>query len=260
MNEIMNINGIECYEKEGTAYLKLETVARGLGFTRVAASGNEVVRWETVRKYLSETGVPTNWHGDSPQVGNNGLPEFIPENIFYRLAMKAKNAAAETFQAKVADEIIPSIRKTGGYVNNDDLFISTYLPYADDQTKALFKSTLATVKNLNSRIEQMRPKEIFADAVSVSDDSILIGALAKIIKQNGVEIGQKRLFNWMRDHAYLMKSGRDYNLPTQKAMELGLFKIKERTINNPDGSVRITKTVLVTGKGQQYFINKFLAN
>ena len=167
---------------------------------------------------------------------------------------------ADEFESWIFDEVLPSIRKTGGYVNNDDLFISTYLPYADDQTKALFKSTLATVKNLNSRIEQMRPKEIFADAVSVSDDSILIGALAKIIKQNGVEIGQKRLFNWMRDHAYLMKSGRDYNLPTQKAMELGLFKIKERTINNPDGSVRITKTVLVTGKGQQYFINKFLAN
>lgn len=185
---------------------------------------------------------------------------FITEGDIYRLAAKSKLPGADEFESWIFDEVLPSIRKTGGYVNNDDLFISTYLPYADDQTKALFKSTLATVKNLNSRIEQMRPKEIFADAVSVSDDSILIGALAKIIKQNGVEIGQKRLFNWMRDHAYLMKSGRDYNLPTQKAMELGLFKIKERTINNPDGSVRITKTVLVTGKGQQYFINKFLAN
>ena len=197
---------------------------------------------------------------DTPTTSGNQEMTFITEGDIYRLAAKSKLPGADEFESWIFDEILPTMRKTGGYVNNDDLFINTYLPYADDQTKALFKSTLATVKNLNSRIEQMRPKEIFADAVSVSDDSILIGALAKIIKQNGIEIGQKRLFNWMRDHAYLMKSGRDYNLPTQKAMELGLFKIKERTINNPDGSVRITKTVLVTGKGQQYFINKFLGN
>ena len=105
MNEIMNIGGVDCYEKDGTAYLKLETVARGLGFTRTADSGNEVVRWERVNKYLEEIGfMPTSGHGG-----------FIPENIFYRLAMKAKNEAAEKFQALVADEIIPSIRKTGAY-------------------------------------------------------------------------------------------------------------------------------------------------
>lgn len=102
--KVINVCGVECFEKEGTAYLKLETVARGLGFTRVAASGNEVIRWERVDGYLKELGVPTCGHED-----------FIPENIFYRLAMKAKNEVAEKFQAKVADEIIPSIRKTGGY-------------------------------------------------------------------------------------------------------------------------------------------------
>ncbi len=107
--------------------------------------------------------------------------------------------------------------------------------------------------------KRMKPKEIFADAVEVSNTCILIGELAKILKQNGINIGQNRLFDWMRDNGYLIKrNGTDYNMPTQKSMELGLFEIKERTINNPDGSVRITKTVLVTGKGQQYFINKFL--
>lgn len=107
--------------------------------------------------------------------------------------------------------------------------------------------------------KRMKPKEIFADAVSVSNTSILIGELAKIIKQNGVDMGQNRLFDWLRNNGYLIKrEGTDYNMPTQKSMELGLFEIKERTITNPDGSVRITKTVLVTGKGQQYFINKFL--
>lgn len=108
---IENICGVDCYEKDGTAYLKLETVARGLGFTQIAASGNEVVRWERVKKYLSELGIPTS--GDGVK-----LPEFIPENIFYRLAMKAKNATAEMFQAKVADEIIPSIRKHGIYATD----------------------------------------------------------------------------------------------------------------------------------------------
>lgn len=105
MNEIMNIGGVDCYEKDGTAYLKLEAVARGLGFTQIAKSGNEVVRWERVRKYLEELGIPTC-----------GDDDFIPENIFYRLAMKAKNETAERFQALVADEIIPSIRKHGAYM------------------------------------------------------------------------------------------------------------------------------------------------
>lgn len=107
--------------------------------------------------------------------------------------------------------------------------------------------------------KRMKPKEVFADAVEVSNTCILIGELAKILKQNGIDIGQNRLFEWLRNNEYLIKrKGTDYNMPTQKSMELGLFEIKERTINNPDGSVRITKTVLVTGKGQQYFINKFL--
>lgn len=110
MNEIMNISGIECYEQDGTAYLKLETVARGLGFTEIAASGNECVKWTRVRKYLADLGFI-----DTSVDGGN-LPDFIPENVFYRLAMKAKNEAAEAFQAKIADEVIPSIRRTGGYV------------------------------------------------------------------------------------------------------------------------------------------------
>lgn len=184
---------------------------------------------------------------------------LINESGLYSLIISSKMPNAKKFKHWVTSEVLPTIRKTGGYVDNDDLFIGTYLPHADERTTLLFRSTLAALKSMNKRIDEMRPKEIFADAVSVSDDSILVGALAKIIRQNGVEIGQKRLFAWMRDKGYLMKTGRDRNLPTQKAMERGLFNIKERTINNPDGTIRITKTVLVTGKGQLYFINKFLA-
>lgn len=112
----------------------------------------------------------------------------------------------------------------------------------------------------DKQIERMKPKEIFADAVSASHTSILVGDMAKLLKQNGVEIGQKRLFEWLRENGYLIKrKGSDWNMPTQKSMEMGLFDIKESTVNNPDGSVRINRTTKVTGKGQQYFINKFLA-
>lgn len=122
--------------------------------------------------------------------------------------------------------------------------------------------TLENIKADNERLalqlKENEPLVLFAKAVETSHTSILIGDLAKLIKQNGVEIGQKRLFAWLRNNGYLIKSGNSVNMPTQKAMELGLFEVKERTINNPDGSVRITKTTKVTGKGQTYFINKFL--
>lgn len=114
-------------------------------------------------------------------------------------------------------------------------------------------------KKLAAENEVMKPKALFADCVSASKSTILIGELAKIIKANGVDIGQNRLFAWLRDNGYLIRrKGMDYNMPTQKSMELGLFKIKENTINKPDGSISITKTVKVTGKGQAYFINKFI--
>lgn len=112
---------------------------------------------------------------------------------------------------------------------------------------------------LEAKVEQDKPKVLFADAVAASDTSILIGDLAKLIKQNGVDIGPKRMFEWMREHGYLMKSGESFNMPTQKAMESKLLEIKERVISNPDGSVRTTRTTKVTGKGQQYFIHKFLS-
>ena len=250
MNElqILNIDGIECYEKDGTAYLKLEAVARGLGFTD-NSKGIEYVRWNTVRQYLKDIGF-------SQEVAKDN---FIPGNVFYRLAMKAKNEVAEKFQAKVADEIIPSIRKHGGYIAGqesmtDDQLLAKALLVA--QSKIAERDQIIAQKQ--ERIEQMKPKALFADAVSASKHSILVGDLAKLICQNGYQIGQKRLFQWMRDNGYLMTQGSSYNRPKQRYVERGLFEIKESTINNPDGSVRITITPKVTGKGQVYFVNKFL--
>lgn len=259
VNEILNINGIECFEKDGTAYLKLETVARGLGFSRIAASGNEVVRWETVRKYLKELNVPTSWHGDSPEVGKEGLPDFIPENIFYRLAMKAKNEAAERFQALVADEIIPSIRKHGMYATAET--VEKMLSDPDTAIRLLNEIKNEREKRiaLEEKAEQDKPLVAFANSVSVARTSILIGELAKLLKQNGIDMGQNRLFAWMREKGYLIsRKGTDYNMPTQRSMERGLFEIKESTISYADGHTSISKTPKITGKGQIYFINLFL--
>lgn len=191
----------------------------------------------------------------SDTLGGNQNLTVINESGLYSLILSSKLPNAKRFKHWVTSEILPSIRKHGMYatdelINNPDVFIQVLQELkAERERKAA----------LEAQAEANRPKIIFADAVAASHNSILIGDLAKLIKQNGVDIGQKRLFEWLRNNGYLMKSGASYNLPTQKSMELKLFEIKERTINNPDGSIRTTKTTKVTGKGQQYFINKLLS-
>lgn len=180
---------------------------------------------------------------------------LINESGLYSLILSSKMPSAKKFKRWVTSEVLPTIHKHGAYVvdellDNPDMAIKAFTALKEEREKN---------KLLQEDVERMKPKEIFADAVSTSHTSILIGDLAKILKQNGIETGQKRLFLWLREHAYLIKrNGADYNMPTQRAMEMGLFEVKESTVNNPDGSVRINRTTKVTGKGQQYFINKFL--
>lgn len=256
MSEIMNIGGIDCYEKDGVAYLKLETVARGLGFTR-EKNGTEYVMWDRVDKYLGDIGFRTSVeNGFSTEVWKE---TFIPENIFYRLAMKAKNETAERFQALVADEIIPSIRKHGMYATTET--VEKMLADPDVAIRLLneIKSEREKRVALETKVEQDRPLVTFANSVSVSQTSILIGELAKLLKQNGIDMGQNRLFDWLRKNGYLVRrKGSDYNMPTQRSMEMKLFEIKETTISHGDGHTSITRTPKVTGKGQIYFINQFL--
>lgn len=254
MNEIMNIGGVECYEKDGTAYLKLEAVAYGLDITKTDKKGSveyKRINNQALKKWLHNFGI-LNSETDI-------LPDFIPENIFYRLAMKAKNEVAEKFQAKVADEIIPSIRKHGAYMTPQTLEQALTSPDFLIQLATKLKEEQQARKAAEAQIEADKPKVMFADSVSASHTSILIGDLAKILKQNGYDTGQKRLFALLRELGFLIKSGSSYNMPTQRAMEMGLFEVKESCMNNPDGSVRVTRTTKVTGKGQQYFINYFLA-
>lgn len=145
--------------------------------------------------------------------------------------------------------------------NTPEAVMARALQFANNQLDSIKQQNLAltdTVNRQNKIMTAWKPKVLFAQAVETAQTSILIGDLAKILKQNGINVGQKRLFEWLRSNGYLIKTGSSFNMPTQRAMELNLFEVKESTINNPDGSIRVTKTPKVTGKGQEYFINKFL--
>lgn len=186
---------------------------------------------------------------------------IINESGLYSLVLSSKLPTAKKFKHWITSEVLPAIRKTGGYIANAETMTD-----AEIMSKALMiaKQTIESreqrIHSLEAETERMKPKEIFADAVSASNSSILIGDLAKILHGNGIKIGRGRLFAWMREHGYLIKQkGTSYNMPTQRAMELKLFKVKEGSYVDGKGNNVITKTTKVTGKGQQYFINKFLA-
>lgn len=188
-------------------------------------------------------------------IGRQGEANCVNEYGLYSLVLASRKAEAKAFKRWITHEVLPSIRKHGMYAESELLDNPDLLIRVAQELKAERERN----KALQADNERMKSKEIFADAVSASHTSILIGDLAKLIKQNGVEIGQKRLFEWLRNNGYLIKrKGADWNMPTQRSMEMGLFEVKESTVNNPDGSVRINKTTKVTGKGQQYFINKFV--
>lgn len=195
------------------------------------------------------------------QIGTSGQARemtIINESGLYSLVISSKLPTAKEFKHWVTHEVLPSIRKHGAYMTPETIEKAIYDPDFIINLATQLKNEQAKTAALKADNETMKPKALFADAVATSHTSILIGDLAKLIRQNGVDIGQNRLFAWLREHGYLIGSGDRRNMPTQRAMDLGLFDIKERTFQNPDGSVRITKTTKVTGKGQQYFINKFL--
>ena len=222
-------------EIDGKPFFSAKDVAEALGYSNPRKAILDHCKGVTKRDTLT--------------AGGQQAVNFIPEGDIYRLIIRSQLPSAERFESWVFDEVIPEIRKTGGY----------QLP----QTYAEALRALADKAEQNEKLrienERMKPTEIFADAVAASKTSILIGELAKLITQNGYEIGQTRMFKYLREHGYLIKDGSSKNMPMQRYVQQGLFEIKESNVQNPDGSVRITKTTKVTGKGQQYFINKFLA-
>lgn len=192
----------------------------------------------------------------------NDQVSIVNEPGLYSLVLGSRKPEAKAFKRWITHEVIPSIRKNGGYIAGqetmtDDELLANALMVAQRKIEARDKQIEAQEK----QIEAMHPKALFADAVSASKTSILIGDHAKLLKQNGVDIGQKRLFQWLRDNKYLIsQKGASYNSPTQRSMEMKLFEVKETTITHADGHITINRTAKVTGKGQVYFINKFVGN
>jgi anti-repressor protein len=250
MNELQIFNNeefgeVRMAEINGKPYFVATDVATALGYTNPRKAISDHCKGVTKR--------------DTPTSSGVQQMSYINEGDLYRLIMKSKLPSAEKFEKWVMEEVLPSIRENGGYIAgqetlSDEELLSKALMVA--QRKIDEKNNIIAMQD--SRIQGMIPKEIFADAVSASHTSILIGDLAKLICQNGVQIGQKRLFEWLRENNFLIKSGTSRNMPKQRYVEQGLFEVKESNIQNPDGSVRITKTTKVTGKGQVYFVNKFL--
>ena len=192
-------------------------------------------------------------------IGRNQETTIVNESGLYNVILRSDKPEAKQFKRWVTHEVLPSIRKRGAYMTPAKLEELMNDPDAWIQVLTALKNERAAKERLQLQAEADKPKVVFADAVSVSEGTILIGELAKILKGNGIEIGQNRLFERLRQDGYLIKrKGTDYNAPTQRAMELGLFKVKETAITHSDGHVTISKTTKVTGKGQQYFINLFL--
>lgn len=183
---------------------------------------------------------------------------FINESGLYSLVLSSKLPTAKKFKRWVTSEVLPTIRKHGAYMTAETLENALLSPDYLIKIATRLKEEQEARRKAEAVIEANRPKVIYADAVSVSDDVVSIGKLANFLNQNGVNTGRNRLIRWMQDNGYLIRYGRDHNTPTQKAMDLGLFKVKQTTITSANGSVKLTRTSLVTGKGQQYFVNKFL--
>jgi anti-repressor protein len=191
-------------------------------------------------------------------LGRQGETNIVNEYGLYNLILASRKKEARQFKRWITHEVIPAIRKHGAYMTPDVIERTLSDPDFIIRLATQLKEERQARIEAEKKIALDKPKVIFADAVTASKTSILVGELAKLLRQNGIDIGQNRLFQWLRDNGYLIRrKGTDYNMPTQYSMELGLFEIKETTITHSDGHISISKTPKVTGKGQLYFINKF---
>lgn len=229
--------------KDGEAWFVGKDVAQALGYANPTKAARE--KTDDEDKGMSKMDTPS------------GVQEtlVINESGLYALVLSSKLDTAKAFRRWITKEVIPAIRKHGMYavdelIENPDLAIAALTALKEEREKNA---------RLQDQNDEMKPKALFADSVAASSTSILVGELAKLLRQNGVNVGQNRLFEILRRDGYLMaRKGADYNMPTQRSMEAGWMEVKERAINNPDGTIRVTKTPRITGKGQVYFINKYL--
>lgn len=241
-----NDSAVRTVQKDGEPWFVLKDVCQVLGLSDTNRTAERLDSDELTRAKLVSGGQEREMY-------------VINESGLYTVILRSDKPEAKPFRKWVTSEVLPTIRRHGMYATQDT--VEAMLADPDTAIRLLntLKEERAARQALEAQAEADAPKVLFADAVSASQSTILIGELAKILQQNGVVIGQKRLFAWMREKGYLMKrNSTDFNMPTQRAMEQGLFKIKETTIVHSDGSTSVNKTVKVTGKGQQFFVNKFL--
>ena len=237
---------IRTIEKDGEPWWVLADVCKVL---EISNSRNVSSRLETDEKGV--TLVDT--------LGGTQQMTVINESGLYAVILRSDKPQAKPFRKWVTNEVLPSIRKHGAYMTDQTLEQALTSPDFLIQLATQLKEEKEQRKQLEVKVEQDRPKVLFAESVSASKTSILVGELAKILKQNGVDTGQTRLFAWMRENGYLIKRrGNDYNMPTQRAMEMKLFEVKETSVTHSDGHISVNKTPKVTGKGQVYFVNKIM--
>lgn len=245
MNEIFNFHGqtVRTVTVNNETYFVGKDVADILGYSNSR---------DALSKHVDSDDKLTS---QIATAGQNRNQTIINESGLYSLILSSKLPQAKEFKRWVTSEVLPTIRKNGMFatdelLDNPDFAIATLQKLKEEREAK---------RQLEAQIEADKPKVIFADAVSASKSSILIGELAKLLKQNGIDIGQNKLFQWLRLNGYLInRKGESWNQPTQRSMELGLFQLKKTNINHPDGHTTVNTTTKVTGKGQQYFVNKFL--
>lgn len=251
MNEIQIFNyqdkQVRTVEKDGEPWWVLKDVCEVLEISHIKDTADRLEKDEVGQTEVIDS------------LGRKQKTTIINESGLYNVILRSDKPQAKPFRKWVTSEVLPAIRKHGGYLTPEKVEEALLNP----DTIIRLATDLKTEREKRLRLEEQaqkdKPKVLFADAVATSKTSILIGELAKVLKQNGIDMGQNRLFEWMRRNGYLIqRKGTDYNMPTQRAMEAGLFEIKETSITHADGHVSVNKTPKVTGKGQQYFINRFL--
>lgn len=252
MNQLQNFNfngaQVRALTIDNEPYFVGKDIAEILGYKNTSKAILKHVDEEDKQILKSQNGTLEN-------IPNRGM-QIINESGLYSLIISSKLPSAKQFKHWVTSEVLPAIRKHGAYMTDQKAFD---VVHNESGLADLLQQAADQLKQKDIQIAEMKPKALFADAITESDTSILVGDLAKILRQNGIEIGARRLFQWLRKNHYLIsRRGSDYNSPTQRSMEMGLFEIKESSHINGNGVNVITKTPKVTGKGRQYFVNKFL--
>ena len=235
---------VRVIEENGEPWFVAKDIADALGYSETSAMTKRLDDDEVISAKLE---------------GMNMWSTLVNESGLYCAVLGSKLETAKQFKKWVTAEVLPSIRKHGAYMTDQALYRAITEPDFLIRLATELRDEKTLRMEMQNKIEADRPKVLFADAVSASHTSILVGELAKLLRQNGIEIGQNRLFQWLRENGYLIRrKGTDWNMPTQNSMEMGLFEIKESTHIDGNGCNITTKTPKVTGKGQQYFINKLM--